>query len=104
MSCASRSITAGIMALLAALAGCAVNPGRSDPPVAGQSVCHEPKTERSYFEPCVTSTTRQSDTPIKDLPGSAQVINRDLLDDQRALTLGDALRNVSGVQGGGGRR
>jgi catecholate siderophore receptor len=35
--------------------------------------------------------------PIMDVPGSATVINRQILDDQQATTLGQALRNVSGV-------
>ncbi|BCA56550.1 hypothetical protein W02_36900 [Nitrospira sp. KM1] len=65
--------------------------------------CELPKTERTYVEPCTSFTSRNPDTPIKDIPGSVQVINRDLIEDQRALRIGDALRNVSGVQGGGGR-
>ena len=35
--------------------------------------------------------------PIMEVPGSATVINRQILDDQQATTLGQALRNVSGV-------
>jgi len=35
--------------------------------------------------------------PIMDVPGSAVVINKQILDDQQATTLGQALRNVSGV-------
>jgi len=35
--------------------------------------------------------------PIMDVPGSATVINKQILDDQQATTLGQALRNVSGV-------
>lgn len=103
MSCSSRPITTAVM-LLSALTGCAASLGQSNQPVAGHDLCSKPQTERTYFEPCITSTSRQPETPIKDVPGSAQVINRELMEDQRALTLGDALRNVSGVQGGGGRR
>ena len=67
--------------------------------VTGNS-CPQAKQERSYVEHCTSSTSRDPNTPIHDIPGSVQIINRDLIDDQKALTIGDALRNVSGVQGG----
>lgn len=35
--------------------------------------------------------------PIMEIPGSVTVIPRQVIDDQQATTLGDALRNVSGV-------
>lgn len=35
--------------------------------------------------------------PIMEIPGSATVISRQVIDDQQATTLGEALRNVSGV-------
>ncbi len=35
--------------------------------------------------------------PIMEIPGSATVISRRLIDDQQATTVGEALRNVSGV-------
>jgi iron complex outermembrane receptor protein len=59
----------------------------------------EPAQERSYVATCVSTFSRQPDTPIHDMPSSTQVITRPVIDDQKALTVGDALRNVSGVQG-----
>jgi iron complex outermembrane receptor protein len=44
--------------------------------------------------------SRQPDTPIRDIPSSTHVITRPVIEDQKALTIGDALRNISGVQGG----
>ncbi len=35
--------------------------------------------------------------PIMEFPGRVTVIPRQVIDDQQATTLGDALRNVSGV-------
>jgi len=64
-----------------------------------QRTCEPPSAEHSYVATCAT-TTRYPDTPIQDSPFSTQVITRPVIDDQKALTVGDALRNVSGVQGG----
>ena len=49
-----------------------------------------------YFEPNTATATR-TDTPLRDIPQSIQVIPREVLEDQQVITLGDALRNVSGV-------
>lgn len=45
-----------------------------------------------------TSATRTA-TPIGELPQSIQVITQSLIDDQTALSIDDAARNVSGVMG-----
>jgi outer membrane receptor for monomeric catechols len=50
----------------------------------------------SYLVPYVTGPTGDK-LPIMDLPGSATVISRQVIDDQQATTLGQALRNASGV-------
>ncbi|NET39661.1 MAG: TonB-dependent receptor plug domain-containing protein [Cyanothece sp. SIO1E1] len=49
-----------------------------------------------YFKPNATTATR-TDTPIRDIPHSIQVIPRELLEDQQVIRLDEALRNVSGV-------
>ncbi|MEM9818134.1 MAG: TonB-dependent receptor plug domain-containing protein [Cyanobacteria bacterium P01_D01_bin.6] len=49
-----------------------------------------------YFEPN-TSTATRTDTPLRDIPQSIQVIPREVLEDQQITTLEGALRNVSGV-------
>lgn len=45
-----------------------------------------------------TSATK-TETPIERIPQSVQVIPRQVMDDQNSLTMDEALRNVSSVQG-----
>lgn len=52
--------------------------------------------EHGYYTPYLTGPNGER-TPIMEVPGSATVINRQILDDQQARTLGEALRNASGV-------
>ncbi|MEM8545258.1 MAG: TonB-dependent receptor [Cyanobacteria bacterium P01_H01_bin.119] len=49
-----------------------------------------------YYQPSATTATR-TDTPLRDIPQSIQVIPQEVLEDQQVLRLNDALRNVSGV-------
>jgi len=49
-----------------------------------------------YYTPYLTSPDGRR-VPIMEVPGSATVINRQILDDQQVTTLGEALPNVSGV-------
>ncbi|MEM1280227.1 MAG: TonB-dependent siderophore receptor [Cyanobacteria bacterium P01_H01_bin.152] len=49
-----------------------------------------------YVEPTATTGTR-TDTPLRDIPQSIQVIPQAVLEDQQVTDLADALRNVSGV-------
>ncbi|MEM6840514.1 MAG: TonB-dependent receptor, partial [Cyanobacteria bacterium P01_C01_bin.120] len=49
-----------------------------------------------YVEPTAATGTR-TDTPLRDIPQSIQVIPREVIEDQQVIRLGDALRNVSGV-------
>lgn len=48
------------------------------------------KAERS-------ATATRTATPIMDVPGSIQVVSREVIDDQNAQDLHEAVRNVSGV-------
>lgn len=59
--------------------------------------CGRPPSDRSYVAACVSTGTR-ADTAIREVPHSTQVITRPVIEDQKALRLCDALRNVSGVQ------
>jgi len=43
------------------------------------------------------STATRTDTPLRDIPRSIQVIPRQVLEDQQVVQLREALRNVSGV-------
>ncbi|MEH2121077.1 TonB-dependent receptor [Nostoc sp.] len=52
-----------------------------------------------YNAPNATTATR-TDTPLRDIPQSIQVIPQQIIKDQQAIRLTDALRNVSGVQAG----
>ncbi|MGD1939324.1 MAG: TonB-dependent receptor plug domain-containing protein [Cyanophyceae cyanobacterium] len=52
-----------------------------------------------YFVPESTVGTR-TNTPLRDVPQSIQVIPRAVLDDQAVTGLNDAIRNVSGVVAG----
>ncbi|PPD10120.1 MAG: TonB-dependent receptor [Methylocystis sp.] len=49
-----------------------------------------------YYVPYVVGVDGKK-YPIMKIPGSVTVISRQIMDDQQATTLGDALRNVSGV-------
>lgn len=52
--------------------------------------------ESGYSVPNATTGTR-TDTPIRDIPQSIQVIPQQVLEDQQVIRLNEALRNVSGV-------
>mgnify|MGYP001794027971 CR=1 FL=1 len=49
-----------------------------------------------YMEPNATTATR-TDTPLRDIPQSIQVIPQEVLEDQQVIRLEDALRNASGA-------
>jgi iron complex outermembrane receptor protein len=44
-----------------------------------------------------SATGTKTDTPLLLTPVSVQVISREVMDDQQVLTLGDAIKNISGV-------
>lgn len=54
------------------------------------------RTQDGYTVPDATTATR-TDTPLRDIPQSIQVVPREVLEDQQVIRLDDALRNVSGV-------
>lgn len=54
---------------------------------------------KNYAVPNSTTATK-TDTPIMETPVSIQVIPRKVMDDQQTISVGDALKNVSGVQPG----
>jgi iron complex outermembrane recepter protein len=59
----------------------------------------EQAAENSYNVSDATTATR-TDTPLKDIPQSIQVVPQEVIKDQQANQLEDALRNVSGVSAG----
>lgn len=56
--------------------------------------------ETGYSVPAATSATR-TDTPLRDIPQSIQVVPQQVIEDQQVIRLDEALRNVSGVTFGG---
>ncbi|WP_317616805.1 TonB-dependent siderophore receptor [Nostoc sp. PA-18-2419] len=54
-----------------------------------------------YRVPDATTATK-TDTPLRDIPQSIQVIPRQIIDDQKTIRLRDILQNVSGVTPGAG--
>ena len=75
----------------------------ADPVVRGAKArkAHAPTApaqtaESGYYVPYVIGVDGKK-YPIMEIPGSVTVIPRQLIDDQQATTLGEALRNVSGV-------
>jgi iron complex outermembrane receptor protein len=52
--------------------------------------------DEGYNPPNATTATR-TDTPLRDVPQSIQVIPEKVIEDQGVTRIGDALRNVSGV-------
>lgn len=60
-------------------------------------VTDEQEPEAGYQVPNATSATR-TDTPIRDIPQSIQVIPQQVLEDRQVQRVEDALENVSGVQ------
>ncbi|MUL35004.1 TonB-dependent siderophore receptor [Gloeocapsopsis sp. AAB1 = 1H9] len=77
----------------------AVSPGteveRTDDEEAIQIVVTGDR-EAGYQIDNATSATR-TDTPLRDIPQSVQVVPQQVIEDQRITTVGDALRNVSGI-------
>jgi iron complex outermembrane recepter protein len=49
------------------------------------------------YNPSNATTATRTDTPLRDVPASVSVIPRQVLEDQGAVRLDEALRNVSGV-------
>ncbi|NDJ17921.1 TonB-dependent siderophore receptor [Myxacorys almedinensis] len=57
--------------------------------------------EQNRYRVPNTSTATRTNTPIRDIPQSIQVVPQEVLQDQKVNTLTEALRNISGVTSGG---
>ncbi|BAU40258.1 TonB-dependent siderophore receptor [Leptolyngbya sp. O-77] len=53
------------------------------------------------YNPSSASTATRTDTPLRDIPQSIQVVPQQVLQDQQVTRLSEALRNVPGVARGG---
>ncbi|QND45404.1 TonB-dependent siderophore receptor (plasmid) [Rhizobium lusitanum] len=49
------------------------------------------------YQPVSTSTATRADTPLIDIPQAVNVVSQDVLKDQKAQSLDDALSNISGI-------
>lgn len=67
--------------------GAQTMPGNAFGPVEGYAVRN-------------SSTGTKTDTPLRDIPQSIQVVSRQVLEEQQVSSLGDALNNISGIQRG----
>ncbi|MEH1835537.1 MAG: TonB-dependent receptor [Nostoc sp.] len=56
--------------------------------------------EQDSYNASNATTATRTDTPLRDIPQSIQVVPQQVLKDQQTFRLTDALRNVSGVQSG----
>ncbi len=67
-----------------------------EPPNNEIEVVITAEPEGGYRVPNATTGTR-TETPIRDIPQSIQVVPEQVIEDQRVIQLNEALRNVSGV-------
>jgi iron complex outermembrane receptor protein len=91
-------ITAAALTMISAHAA-----AQTPPPAAGSQPTQELQkvvvtgSKPATYAPPAAAGAAKSDTPLLETPMSVQVVTRELLIDQRALTLKDAVKNVSGV-------
>lgn len=85
-----------ILAHVPATAEPAASPRKIGAVSPRMSVRSPAQDEAGYYVPNITDASGTS-TPIMEVPGSVVVVPQRLLQDQKAVTLCDALRNVSGV-------
>jgi iron complex outermembrane receptor protein len=75
-------------------------PGTADPTAAADDAIQVTATgesDEAYAVEDATTATR-TDTPLRDIPQSIQVVPRQVIEDQQVNRVSEALRNVSGVQ------
>jgi iron complex outermembrane recepter protein len=74
-----------------------IGPGNNGQLCTG-GVCNDPK---SYAAP-IQSIGTKLNTPVMDTPVATRTVTRQMLEDQQAVTLDQALRNVGGINTAGG--
>ncbi|GAB4304291.1 MAG: hypothetical protein Kow0091_05890 [Geminocystis sp.] len=60
-------------------------------------VTGEQESQDEGYNPSNATTGTRTDTPLRDIPASIQVIPRQLLEDQNTTRIQDALQNLSGI-------
>ena len=78
----------------------------ADGPLQLDPITVEGRRESAYgpvtgYKADRSATATKTDTPIINVPQSVQVVPREVLEDQRATSLADVAKNVSGVQASG---
>ena len=78
----------------------------ADEPLQLDPITVEGKAESAYgpvegYKASRSATATKTDTPIIDVPQSIQVVPREVIEDQKATSLADVAKNVSGVQASG---
>ncbi|WP_018268635.1 TonB-dependent siderophore receptor [Methylosinus sp. LW4] len=71
-------------------------PTRADAPSIVSLTRPAPENNDTYH-PETATTALKTNTPIMDTPASVQVVPRAVLNDQKIVTVGDAVNNISGV-------
>ncbi|MEH2082236.1 MAG: TonB-dependent siderophore receptor [Nostoc sp.] len=84
----------------------AIQPGNQTQPTQPSAQGDEPielvvTGEQDGYNSSDASTATKTDTPLRDIPQSIQVIPREVIQDQGAVRLTDIVRNVSGVANAG---
>ncbi len=77
--------------------GTEIGPGNSGQ-ICANGICNDPK---SYAAP-IQSLGTKVNTPVMETPLAIKVVTRQMLEDQQAITIDQALKNVSGVTVAGG--
>ncbi|MBN8954377.1 MULTISPECIES: TonB-dependent siderophore receptor [unclassified Rhizobium] len=115
-----KTVSAGvrgnhIRAVLLMLSACTAYPAlaqegdaqakKSKPVAADDATVLAPITVKSAgqdgatrgYQPVSTTTATRSDTPLIDIPQAVNIVSQDVLKDQKAQSLDDALSNISGI-------
>ncbi|MGJ0391144.1 MAG: TonB-dependent siderophore receptor [Methylocystis sp.] len=77
--------------------GTEIGPGNNGQ-ICANSICNDPK---SYAAP-IQSLGTKVNTPVMETPVTTKMVTRQMLEDQQAVTVDQALKNVSGVAVAGG--
>lgn len=93
------------VAVLAALMSFVIPSAQADEELPVVSVQADAVQDSAYQVPATTTATK-TDTPLRDIPQTVNVVDQQLIREQRVINMKDALRNVPGVfvSGGEGRR
>lgn len=108
----SNVMLAGFLAILVMQPEGAIAQGEASPGMAEEKKEEEKpfilppvKVTAPYAQPAVperATTATKTDTPLKDIPASIQVVPKEVLADQGAYSLDGVLKNVSGMATAGG--